>query len=419
MLVNKWYTFRMMRLLRGLGCVLLLAGCDDTIFGSGHSSSSTTTWGDEPWCQVQRVFQEQCTSCHGGTAPNLEGTDAHEGLIGVASPLYDDQVFVVSGDPDASFLYQKVIGTQGDNGAPMPMGSEGIDADSAQIIHDWIAEGTPTDCENAPNDTGASATYHPEGWSAPDVHGLSAKFQEDDCTSCHGSDLGGGSVDVSCDDCHETGWRENCTFCHGGTDNATGAPPRDITNETTTELLTFRVHTAHVRTNWHEAHDCTECHTKPTDVLSIGHIFTGDDTPGIAEVRFTDGLSAAGSYNGNGGCSNLYCHGNGQGNNGSVEHTLADLSCTSCHPDVSSGRDAWDEMSGAHEDHLREGATCTMCHGATVNESQDIIAPALHVDGAVQIQPESGVSWNPTPKSCDGECHIGNESEEHEDEEWD
>jgi predicted CxxxxCH...CXXCH cytochrome family protein len=397
-----------------------MLGCDDTIFGSSHSGSSDSiSWGDEPWCQVQRVFHEQCTSCHGGTSPNLEGSDAHEGLIDVESSAYEGLVFVVSGDPDGSFLYQKVAGTQGEHGSVMPLGTDGLDTDSAQIVYDWIQDGAPTDCDSILSDTGPTEAYHPKGWTEPSVHGMSAKYQEEDCISCHGEDLDGGSVGVSCNNCHETGWREDCTFCHGGTDNSTGAPPRDISNETITELLSFRTHSSHMTTHWHEAYDCTQCHTKPTDVLSVGHIFVDDSSPGESEVLFTEGLSSSGSYDGSGGCSNLYCHGDGQGNNGTVDHSLDDLSCSSCHPDSSSGRNAWDEMSGEHKDHLREGGTCSMCHGATVSPSQDILSPLLHVDGSVQVQLESGMSWSASSKSCSGECHIGDEDTVHQYAEWD
>jgi hypothetical protein len=53
-----------------------------------------------------------------------------------------------------------------------------------------------------------------------------------------------------------------------------------------------------------------------------------------------------------------------------------------------------------------------------VSASQDILSPLLHVDGSVQIQLESG-TWNASSQSCNGDCHIGDEDEEHEDEEWD
>ena len=39
------------------------------------------------------------------------------------------------------------------------------------------------------------------------------------CLTCHEDDRNN-----QCNQCH-TGWATRCTFCHGGRDNATGAPP--------------------------------------------------------------------------------------------------------------------------------------------------------------------------------------------------
>jgi predicted CxxxxCH...CXXCH cytochrome family protein len=400
-------------LLQALLLLVVLVGCDDTLFGL----SEAVDWGDEPWCQTQRVFHEECSSCHGKVSPRLEGVKAYENLIDVESTEYPGQVYVVPGEPGASFLYQKVTGEQGEHGEPMPLGSNGLDPESVGVIVDWIKAGAPIECESTV-EKGPAKPYHPEGWVDRTVHGPAAKFQEESCTECHGADLAGGLVGVSCDSCHQSGWREDCIFCHGGEENNTGAPPRDISNETVSELLSFPPHTRHVTTGWSEGFDCVQCHTKPTDLLSLGHIFVGDSTPGEAEVNFGEGLSAAASFNGNGSCSNLYCHGNGQGDNGSVLSTATDLSCSSCHPDASSERDDWKTMSGEHEEHMRRGAVCAQCHGATVDATQNVIDPSLHVNGSVQLQPEPPVVWDANTKTCAGTCHIGEREEIHESASW-
>jgi hypothetical protein len=55
-----------------------------------------------------------------------------------------------------------------------------------------------------------------------------------------------------------------CTGCHGGTDNATGAPPRATTGETATSSARVGAHTAHVSGGpLALAFDCGECHVKP------------------------------------------------------------------------------------------------------------------------------------------------------------
>ena len=68
------------------------------------------------------------------------------------------------------------------------------------------------------------------------------------------------------------------------------------------------------------------------------------------------GRSPQGNNDEEGGCSNLYCHGDGR-NNGTYDASSGSVGCTSCHENQSSGRDGWERMSGEHEKHLREGIT--------------------------------------------------------------
>lgn len=394
------------------------AGTDTDVQDSGLPFDGDA-WGDDPWCLVQQVFYEACTNCHGGTPPNLEGGTAYEGLLNVESEDFPGMVYVVPGDPEASFLYQKVMGLQGDNGDPMPYGDPALDSESAAVILDWIEQGAPTVCD-AEAGTGTEATYHPYGWLDAEVHGTAAKYQEQACQTCHGEDLNGGNVDVSCDSCHQYGWRTDCVYCHGGTDNDTGAPPRDISGEILQEMLTFRVHSAHVETHWHEAYECSQCHVVPEDVLSEGHFMVGDDTPGESEVFFAGGLSEAGIYDGDGSCSNLYCHGNGRGNNGTMGHIMTEeLNCTSCHPNSRSSNDDWEDMSGEHEEHLDEGAECADCHALTVNSMGQLIGPEFHVNGTVNVQLIEGMEWSADTMTCSGTCHLGGEEEEHRERDWD
>lgn len=390
--------------------VLSLAGCDDTIFSNGHKggggdggADGGSTLSDESWCAVLQIIQADCLACHAATYPSggldLQ-TDPHAALVGVASPTYAGQTLVVAGDPDASFLVAKVSGTQtADQGGIMPP-PDGLSSKRVEAIRAWISEGAPSTCDE-PTDTGGTGSYHPEGYVDPSQHSMEAKLHEQTCTDCHGADLTGGAG-LSCDTCHVPTWRTDCTFCHGGLDNSTGAPPESIRDE---EVDTaFGAHTRHVEQNTHAAFDCTQCHVKPTSVTSSGHFL--DSTPAEAEVTFTAGLSSAASWSSSAkSCSNLYCHGNGQGNNGSVTVADAPLSCDSCHPDQTSGRDAWDRMSGSHEDHLREGVTCQECHNDTTTNGTSIATPSLHVNGDPDIAfSGSGISRN-SAGACTGTCH--------------
>lgn len=242
-----------------------------------------------------------------------------------------------------------------------------------------------------------SGRYHPEGWAAPSAHGTALKKQQEDCRGCHGADLAGGTVSVSCDGCHPAGWRTDCTFCHGGVDDSTGAPPRDLLGATSG--LSFNAHGVHVsaRPN-HAAFDCTQCHVKPADVLSAGHVFDG--TPNAkAEVSFSAGLSNQATY-ANGTCSQLYCHGDGRGHNGTYQVTGPPTTCHSCHGDAVGGT-----LSGQHREHLREGVRCSDCHGRVASSHTAIATAALHVNGTVEVDfPPNSITRS--GGRCTGLCHF-------------
>lgn len=393
-----------------LGLAALIA-CDDEIRlpqntppvvtdDSGPDDSDPPATG---YCALTELIASQCVFCHNpgaGPAGGLDlETDPIAAMVGVPSSLYAGRTLVVAGDASASFLMTKLRGEQtAAEGDPMPPQGAN-DTSVTDKIAAWIDAGALKDCEG-----GGVTDYHPAGYDKPKVHGREAKLHEQTCTDCHGADLTGSSVAPSCDTCHDEGWRADCTFCHGGLDNTTGAPPEDIDDQSEASTLSFQAHSRHVETNTHAAFDCTSCHVKPDELLSVGHLF--DETPAIAEVSFLDGLSSKGKYAGNGSCSTLYCHGNGQGDNGSVTHTAAPLACDDCHPGPTSGRDAWGTMSGAHEDHLREGIGCQSCHNDTTTTGTSIATPAKHVNGVKDFAPSSDTTLTRSSSgTCTGTCH--------------
>ncbi|MEQ9501089.1 MAG: c-type cytochrome domain-containing protein [Deltaproteobacteria bacterium] len=379
---------------------LLLGGCFAQGLAPGeYDEGAGPTFdpnADATACSVQtQVFGPSCTGCHrpGGQVPDLT-FDALEALL--------DGRYVVPADPAGSLVLQKMSGTAG--GVMPPSGM--LDADRLALVERWINEGASFDCE--PGEVVEPERYHPDDFALPEVHGPDLKQGEQDCRDCHGVDLTGG-VGPSCDDCHTQGWRTTCTFCHGGTADDTGAPPRDLNGVTDYIALSFAPHTEHVVGARHPAYDCTTCHTKPEDVLSTNHIF-GDPVRGVAEVRFEQGLSPEGTY-ADGTCDNLYCHGNGRATGSAARNDGARL-CDSCHPSRISGRDAWATMSGEHEDHLREGVDCSECHAATVDDASAIVGPMLHVNGTPDLAfPPGTITRNVT---CSGTCH----GEDHDAEDW-
>ena len=396
--------------------LLSLLACGGDPPGPGGATDSS----EADWCGVREIFQSQCTACHSGEASSAEldlSEDPWAQLVGVGSATFPGTTLVVPGDPEGSLLYRKCAATQtASEGTAMPPNG-GLGAAHLATLEAWIREEAPhTDCDGA-IDTGEPFRYHPIDFADSAVHGSAARQQEEACISCHGADLSGGSSAVSCDDCHQEGWRTDCTYCHGGTDNTSGAPPRDIDDATDAASLSFSPHTAHVSdTALKDAFDCTACHASPTDVLSEGHLFVGDVTPGKAEVDFSGGLSPAGSWDGIDSCSNLYCHGNGRGDNGSAKVGDQFEDCASCHPHELSGSAAWMTMSGRHERHLSIDATfdCGDCHKAVVETWSPIKDTSLHVNGTISIAPVGTIVWDPATKTCSGECHL----EEHVDREW-
>jgi hypothetical protein len=392
-------------------------GADDTDLPSETDTTDTTTdttdtttdttdttAGADGWCAVQTIIATDCLVCHSAVA-RLGGldlqSDAYTALVNAASSQGGGAVLVSPGDAAASVLYQKLMGTQ-TVGDPMPPSGMLAAADTDAVLA-WITSGASSDCSGVDTDVEPTA-YHPPGFSDPSVHGHDAKYQVETCVTCHGQDLNGAGDVPSCDTCHEAGWRENCTWCHGEQADGTGAPPVHISGVDDGAAATFIPHLSHtLATDMHRAFDCTECHTKPTDVLSAGHLFLGDTTPGRAETDFALSISDRAAWNGNGTCNNLWCHGNGQADNGRIQHDSQVNNCHGCHADGTSGLLQWLRMSGRHSDHLPEGIACSECHGDTVNASNDIIDFDLHINRTADVALRQGMTWN--NGRCTGTCH--------------
>ena len=256
---------------------------------------------------------------------------------------------------------------------------------------------------------GACGSPHPKDFAEPDVHGLEAKLKVQQCAECHGDTLRGENDDgVSCDSCHIPNWREDCTYCHGGDDDESGAPPRYIDGGNNPGSVPFVAHQEHINGRDHQKFDCEQCHVMPTDVLTEGHLFVGDATSGYAETDFSAGYSKKTVYDGQ-TCSDSYCHGTGQGPNGKVKVDDDDLGCSACHAGPTAGVQ-WGELSGKHIKHMFEGLTCDDCHSPTIENGQ-IIKRKNHVNGEVELAlPDAFENDNLT---CTGICHGQNHTSEH------
>lgn len=102
-----------------------------------------------------KIFSTSCalSACHDGGAgaasPTLTGEPAFDGLLN-ATPANSQAVnaglmLVKPSDPDASFLYQKLIfdSTAFAFGSEMPAGGLTLSADQVAFVRQWIAAGAP------------------------------------------------------------------------------------------------------------------------------------------------------------------------------------------------------------------------------------------------------------------------------------
>ena len=91
-----------------------------------------------------------CTNCHTnqGRNPagglNLFGTTAYENLVNRASTAKTGAIRVIPGDPNNSYLIQKIEGTSGIVGERMPRtGGPYLTPGQVLVIRRWIQEGAP------------------------------------------------------------------------------------------------------------------------------------------------------------------------------------------------------------------------------------------------------------------------------------
>jgi predicted small lipoprotein YifL len=125
--------------------LLTLAAC-----GGGGGNPAPPMTGLAPTLDsIQaNVFSVNCaiSGCHGGAGAQqglrLDPGFSAGNLINVASPRDANLIRVVPGDPDASFLIQKLDGTQ-TLGVRMPDGGPYLTTATINVIRQWIQDGAP------------------------------------------------------------------------------------------------------------------------------------------------------------------------------------------------------------------------------------------------------------------------------------
>ena len=247
----------------------------------------------------------------------------------------------------------------------------------------------------------ANVSFHKPGVTDPhsdNFHGALVRENDWDlqvCAQCHGADFSGGTVDVSCLNCHTNPeGPKSCNTCHGVfADPSRIAPPTDLNNNTETTIKTVGAHSKHLYDNTIGNAPCGSCHNVPETIYDPSH-FNGDDA---AEVTLKDlaviyGASDAAYDPAAASCSNTYCHGNFEfyrdstasanqfaytgdkmtGLNKTVNWTKVDQNeaeCGSCH-------------GLPPEGHIAAPLTaCYQCHQGVVDPSGNIIDKSKHING--------------------------------------
>ncbi|MCC7382011.1 MAG: CxxxxCH/CxxCH domain-containing protein [Deltaproteobacteria bacterium] len=210
--------------------------------------------------------------------------------------------------------------------------------------------------------------------------------QRTDCEACHREELGPGRTFIR-PELHINGQIDvspSCDTCHGS--GGIAAPPFDLAGRTATTYASVGAHREHLaESNWHARVECAQCHVVPESVLAPGH----RDSSLPAELTWGDLATHGGAapvYSAS-GCRNVYCHGAtlSGGFNTEPEWTRVDGSqdsCGSCH-------------SLPPLDGHPPRSDCESCHGDVVGPRNVFVAPALHIDGTVNVV-----------TACDA-CHGG------------
>jgi hypothetical protein len=101
------------------------------------------------------VFDPSCIVCHSGAgAPQglrLDHASSFVSLVGVPSSENGSLLRVDPGNPDRSYLIQKLEGTASE-GERMPIGAPAIPQSTIDFVRQWISDGAQPDMSTAPGD---------------------------------------------------------------------------------------------------------------------------------------------------------------------------------------------------------------------------------------------------------------------------
>jgi hypothetical protein len=144
-------SYRAAGLIAVLTCPLTALGCDESLSTvAGPTPNLTPTFSS-----IQRdIFETQdqagraaCVTCHATPARgglSLAADVSYNNLVNRASSNKPGATRVIPGDPDNSYLIQKLEGAAGIVGVRMPQnGPPYLTPGQIQIIRRWIEQGAP------------------------------------------------------------------------------------------------------------------------------------------------------------------------------------------------------------------------------------------------------------------------------------
>jgi hypothetical protein len=125
-------------------------GCG-TVCGAGKSclqGSCVCTGGPVSFSQVASILDDDCANsgCHSGVSPkeglNLTAAKAYAELVNVkAAQCTDGRMLVPTGSTGASYLLQKLNGSNLCSGTQMPKAGVKLPASDMALIEAWICNG--------------------------------------------------------------------------------------------------------------------------------------------------------------------------------------------------------------------------------------------------------------------------------------
>jgi len=132
------------KLLLLLYLAIILYGCSENIVESTPSidENQDPTSISAKFSDIQnKIFSESCalSGCHAGAvSPDLTSS-AFERIVNKQSSSGLD--YIEPGDPDKSYLLQKIIGSSTINGSRMPLNSSALSQNKIDALAEWISNG--------------------------------------------------------------------------------------------------------------------------------------------------------------------------------------------------------------------------------------------------------------------------------------